>query len=156
MDTARKGDAGLTDSLTQKNIRKDDKRIIALAMLDRLSAELGFVKIEAPAFAESFTKIQNVLIEVMGIISGSGKTLDGGGLAFLNSEISRIGKELSPLKEFILAGANKTEALLHLCRTSARIAETSAVAANAPREVLAFLNRLSLYLFTAARAQKKT
>ncbi|MDR0646468.1 MAG: ATP:cob(I)alamin adenosyltransferase [Elusimicrobiota bacterium] len=155
MENIRKGDIGRTDSLARKNIKKDDKRIIALAMLDRLCAELGFAKTEIPALAESFTKIQNILIEIMGIISGSGKTLSRGGLDFLDLEIGRLGKELPPLKEFILPGNNKAEAILHLCRTCARVAETAAVAANAPQETLAFINRLSLYLFTLARAQRK-
>ena len=141
----RKGDAGLTDSLAQKNIRKDDKRIIALAHLDRLSAELGFAKLEAPALKADLETIQKTLIEIMGIISGTGKKLDPMHLAWLETHTTA-----APLKEFVLPGQNRAEAALHLARTSARLAETACVAAAAPPEVLAYINRLSLYLFYKA------
>jgi len=147
MADSRKGDTGLTDSIAQKNIRKDDKRIIALAHLDRLSAELGFAKLEAPAIKADLENIQKTLIEVMGIISGTGKKLDAKYLLFLEKQSA------APIKEFVLPGVNRAEAALHLARTAARLAETACVAAAAPQEVLAYINRLSLYLFYQAVAQ---
>ena len=132
----------MTDSLAQKNIRKDDKRIIALAHLDRLSAELGLAKLEAPSLRADLENIQKTLIEIMGIISGTGKKLDPKHIAWLEKRTAA-----APLKEFVLPGKTRAEAALHLARTAARLAETACVAANAPEDVLAYINRLSLYLF---------
>jgi len=155
MDNIKKGDRGYTDSLAAKNIKKDDPRVIALARLDRLSTELGMAKLENPALKNQLTAIQAVLIEIMGTISGSGKKLGPRHLDFLDGEISRLKQQLPPLKEFVLPGVNRAEISLHLARTSCRLAETTAVAANTDADILAYINRLSLYLFTLARRAAK-
>ena len=63
---------------------------------------------------------------------------------------------LDPMKTFILPGGSPAGAQLHVARTVARRAERALVRleAEAPVEVshLAYLNRLSDYLFVAARA----
>ena len=151
--TTHKGDLGLTDSIARKDIRKDDKSIIALAHLDRLSAELGLARAQNPALSAQLEGIQLALVELMGIISGSGKKFDGKYLAFLDSQITELKAVSVPFKHFILPGSNTKEAVLHLARTSARLAETACVAASTPQAALAFINRLSLYLFMLALEQ---
>jgi cob(I)alamin adenosyltransferase len=74
----------------------------------------------------------------------------------LEAEIDRMNSELSPLTSFILPGGTAAAAALHVARATVRRAERASVAA--AREValnplaLAYLNRLSDYLFVAARA----
>ena len=63
--------------------------------------------------------------------------------------------ELPPLTRFVLPGGTRTAAALHVARTVCRRAERRAVALAAEVEVepavLAYLNRLSDFLFVAAR-----
>ncbi|MDR0734937.1 MAG: ATP:cob(I)alamin adenosyltransferase [Elusimicrobiota bacterium] len=149
----RKGDAGLTDSLARQNISKSDPRIIALAHLDCLNTELGAAKLACPALAPRLENLQNVLIETMGIISGSGKILDSAHTAALEESINALKTSTPPLKKFVLPGLSHADIALHRARACARLAETACVAAAAPVETLAFINRLSLYLFMEAYAQ---
>ena len=73
----------------------------------------------------------------------------------LEREIDRMNEALEPLRSFILPGGGEGSAHLHLARAIARRAERSAVAAAREKglnpQALIYLNRLSDYLFVAAR-----
>ena len=76
-------------------------------------------------------------------------------VSWLEAEIDSMNEDLRPLTSFILPGGGHFAAALHLARAITRRAERSAVAA--AQEVplnpvaIAYLNRLSDYLFVAAR-----
>ena len=84
-------------------------------------------------------------------------SLTGQDIARPEAEIDALSGSL--LTQFVLPGGDAGAALLHLARTVCRRAERSLVAL--ARETgldagcLAFLNRLSDYLFVAARAQNQ-
>ncbi len=65
-----------------------------------------------------------------------------------------MNESLPPLKSFILPGGSAAAAALHVARATVRRAERAAVAVDAGLNplALAYLNRLSDYLFVAARA----
>jgi cob(I)alamin adenosyltransferase len=69
--------------------------------------------------------------------------------------IDRFEAELPPLRRFILPGGSQAGAALHLARTVCRRAERR-ITALGPDEVdsdlRAYINRLSDFLFVAARA----
>lgn len=71
----------------------------------------------------------------------------------LEEEMDEMDAVLPPLTNFILPGGSKAGAALHSARTIVRRAERSAVVLNEEISpyVLAYLNRLSDYLFIAAR-----
>ena len=74
----------------------------------------------------------------------------------LESEIDRMNADLNPLNSFILPGGSAVASWLHLARTVARRAErnTCLLEQKAPPincHALQFLNRLSDWLFVAAR-----
>jgi cob(I)alamin adenosyltransferase len=73
----------------------------------------------------------------------------------LEAEIDALTSELSPLKNFILPGGVPAAAWLQLCRCVCRRAEREvarlASLEQVPEGALAYLNRLSDFLFTAAR-----
>jgi len=69
----------------------------------------------------------------------------------LERSIDEMEEELPELKSFILPGGGKAGASLHLARTVCRRAERSAVALGARAGILRYLNRLSDWLFVAAR-----
>ncbi len=72
----------------------------------------------------------------------------------LERAIDALNEHLVPLTSFILPGGSAGAAALHVARAVARRAERSvvAMAADANPQALAYLNRLSDYLFVAARA----
>jgi cob(I)alamin adenosyltransferase len=74
----------------------------------------------------------------------------------LEADIDRLYKALQPLKSFILPGGSPAAAALHLARTTARRAERLMVALAEKEKVgpeaLKYINRLSDFLFVAARA----
>jgi cob(I)alamin adenosyltransferase len=73
----------------------------------------------------------------------------------MESEIDLIDSELPTLKQFVIAGENRSSAMLHLSRTICRRAERSlttlARIKKTSPHLLAYLNRLSDLLFTLAR-----
>ena len=79
-------------------------------------------------------------------------------VAWLEGEIDRLNADLAPLTSFILPGGGA--AAIHLARATARRAERAAVALAATQPVnpqaLAYLNRLSDYLFVLARHVNKS
>ena len=82
-----------------------------------------------------------------------------GQVARLEREIDAMNDGLEPLRSFVLPGGSAGAAALHLARAITRRAERSAVAANGSRglnpQALAYLNRLSDWLFVAARHVNK-
>lgn len=75
---------------------------------------------------------------------------------WLEHAIDAVNENLSPLRSFILPGGSEAAARVHVARASARAAERRATALAATDAVnpaaLAYLNRLSDYLFVLARA----
>jgi cob(I)alamin adenosyltransferase len=80
-------------------------------------------------------------------------------VAWLEHEIDSMNIDLAPLTSFILPAGTAGAAALHLARATSRRAERSAVAAAqiVPLNpfALSYLNRLSDYLFVAARRVNK-
>ena len=79
-------------------------------------------------------------------------------VARLESDIDALNAPIPPLKSFVLPGGSAAAAALHLARTVCRRAERLAVRLAAVEgetvspEALAYLNRLSDFLFVASRA----
>jgi len=75
----------------------------------------------------------------------------------LETEIDDLNADLAPLRSFVLPGGHPAAAYLHLARTVARRAERLIVhLRELPDEpvsdaVLAYINRLSDFLFVASR-----
>ena len=77
-------------------------------------------------------------------------------VARLEAAIDRLNADLAPLTSFILPGGDPAAAALHLARAITRRAERTAVATGvASGPVRAYLNRLSDFLFVAARHVNK-
>jgi cob(I)alamin adenosyltransferase len=72
----------------------------------------------------------------------------------LEASIKALGEKMPELKRFVLPGGSVAAAHLHLARAMARRSERSVIAASAEYSVdgsvIAYLNRLSSYLFVAA------
>ncbi len=164
----RKGDAGETGFLGTGRLPKDDIRMQAGGDVDELNAVFGCCLAAdlAPQVAAALRQTQHDLFKLGSAISAAGSdasmavaSLTGQDIARLEAEIDALSGSLPALTQFVLPGGDAGAALLHLARTVCRRAERSLVAL--ARETgldagcLAFLNRLSDYLFVAARAQNQ-
>ena len=78
---------------------------------------------------------------------------------FLEDEIDKLNKDLSKLESFILPGGTRSSSFLHLSRSLVRRAERSIVELDKGEEVnpnvIKYINRLSDFLFVAARFENK-
>jgi len=163
----RTGDDGTTALVGGARRRKDDARVEAIGAVDEANAAVGLARSSLDAASCSLdpllAKIQNDLFDLGADIAApedraSGPTLRiaSARVAWLEGEIDRLNEDLSPLTSFVLPAGTPAASALHLARTYARRAERRAVELAARENVspaaLHFLNRLSDFLFVAARA----
>jgi cob(I)alamin adenosyltransferase len=159
--TGDKGDTRLFDG-TQ--VRKNDLRVEAYGNVDELNSFIG-----AAAASLKDDELQRILQDIQRDLFSVGaeladprqhgkkqkSKLDPSRVLALEETIDRFETELTPLRQFILAGGDPAGAMLHVARTVCRRAERSVVAladniAIDPL-VIEYLNRLSDFLFVMAR-----
>jgi cob(I)alamin adenosyltransferase len=163
----RGGDAGETGRAGGGRVPKDDPAIEAGGEVDELSAQLGFALSmpEVPAeHAEWLRRVQNDLFDLGAELSapaagpGDGGGLDAEDIPWLDEACERLNAGLEPLDSFLLLGGGPPyPAQLQVCRAVCRRAERRLVAAGeAGPAALAYLNRLSDFLFILARSANTT
>jgi len=160
----RAGDRGETSLGDGSRVPKLDCRIGAFGAVDELNSALGVVltATDLPdALRAPLERIQNDLFDV-----GADLCVPFGVTDRLRVEQAAIDRvetlcdefnaDLPALKSFVLPGGTETAARLHMARTICRRAERDALVAEGETGVnplvLAYLNRLSDFLFIAARA----
>lgn len=159
----RAGDGGETSLGDGSRVPKLDCRIGAFGTVDELNSALGVVLAE-PELPERLRGplelVQNDLFDV-----GADLCVPFGVTDRLRVEQSHVDRleafcdefnaELPMLKSFVLPGGTKAAARLHVARTICRRSEREALAADGEHGinplVLSYLNRLSDFLFIAAR-----
>jgi cob(I)alamin adenosyltransferase len=154
----RTGDTGTTGLVDGSRVSKADPLMSAIGDVDEANSAIG-VAIATLAGAEpsdALLTIQNDLFD-LGADLATPPGIDGAlrvlpvQVERLEAAIDALNVDLSPLTSFVLPGGQPAAAALHLARAITRRAERHAVAAGAGGAVLAYLNRLSDYLFVAAR-----
>jgi len=155
------GDTGETGLRGGRRVKKNDPRVAAYGEVDELNSVIGLASSQAPKeFHSTLTQIQNELFIVGAILSaekGDAKagTLTEEAVTRLESEIDRMDGGLPQLTSFILPGGAPAGATLHLARTVCRRAERALCELGEgeyPAIVERYINRLSDFLFTAARS----
>lgn len=158
----RVGDHGETSLFGGVKVGKGDVRIESYGTVDELNSWIGMVR-TMTAGSEIDGELERIQSDLFDI--GAHLASPEGSLRFTGVEASRItdlevaidGMEdaLDPLKNFILPGGVSTSAALHVARTVCRRAERRVVSLGDPSDIggttIAYLNRLSDYLFVAAR-----
>jgi cob(I)alamin adenosyltransferase len=157
----RTGDAGQTSLFGGSRVNKDDPRIEAYGTIDELNSFIGVAR---AAWSDSLPdeelhRVQMDLFDIGAHLAAPGTSrfegVDASRIAQLETGIDAMEAELQPLVNFILPGGSAAAAHLHVARTVCRRAERLVVAlqdeSEPTRSALAFLNRLSDYLFVAAR-----
>jgi cob(I)alamin adenosyltransferase len=154
----RTGDAGSTGLANGARLDKDAPRIRLLGELDELNSHIGVVLAhEVPVELRAcLEEIQHLLFDLGGDLSIPGRcSVLSSHVIWLEEWLDAFNASLPSLKEFVLPGGNLPAAQLHLARTACRRAERSAVAMSRNEDpganTLAFLNRLSDFLFVACR-----
>lgn len=159
------GDDGTTGTLGDGRVSKDSALMEALGALDELNASLGvLVATMRPDFDKkaNITYIQSRLFDI-----GAELASDPEDVRFLVQDLAQeveklesgidfMERTLAPLKAFILPGGTPEAAQCHLARTICRRAERKVIQLGTERQVrgdlLAWLNRLSDWLFVFARS----
>ena len=159
------GDKGETSLLGGQRVSKLDQRVVAGGEIDELNASLGIALAYAPPadVAGGLRRIQSELFELGAWTAGLGTkragppNLSDETVDRLETEMDTMQRQLQPLQHFILPGGAHSAAFLHLSRTISRRVErcildlASAEAGADNPTVLAYLNRLSDWLFVSAR-----
>lgn len=161
----RFGDQGQTRLVDGSCVEKFNPRVRAYGTVDELNSALGValtVIVATPelhSLQEPAVKIQNHLFRVGSLlacanpeISKKLPAVESLHVTFLENEIDQREAALPALTQFILPGGHSSSALLHVARTICRRAERCvAELDSSPKDVLIYLNRLSDWLFVAAR-----
>jgi cob(I)alamin adenosyltransferase len=156
------GDGGTTGLVGGSRVSKTDPRIVAIGEVDEANAFLGAASsalgdedlLKVLAFAQAH------LFEIGAELAspdGRNATVSLEDALTLEASMDQLSEELPPLTHFILPGGSPGSASLHLARSVVRRSERAVLDLQVSAqitvrtEVKVFLNRLSDWLFTAAR-----
>ena len=166
------GDDGTTGLLSGKRVNKDHVRIKAYGTLDELNAWVGMIRnFEIDDNTENtLIKIQNELMIIASQLADDNvskasrlvNTLQPVGqenVEYLEGQIDLINSELPELKNFVIPGGHFIVSYSHLARCACRRAERFISELNqiesVPEIIIAYINRLSDFLFILARKLSK-
>ena len=161
----RTGDSGETSLYGGQRVSKAELRIDAYGTVDELNAWIGMLR-DQPVNkkrTELLIHIQDRLftmgsrlatLDVSGMVSLP--KLEEKDITQLELEIDRMDKTLPPMRSFVLPGGHQAVSTGHVARTVCRRAERLVVTLGRHETIepviLAYLNRLSDYLFVLCRA----
>ena len=167
----RTGDDGSTGLVDGSRIAKHAARMDAIGAVDEANSALGLaaVSLQGASYAADVERIQNDLFDLgadiatpLGEFGGTDfepsemvLRIVASQVDWLETAIDALNADLQPLTSFILPGGSEAAARTHIARASVRRAERAltAMAAEEPTnpQALAYINRLSDYLFVLAR-----
>lgn len=164
------GDSGETALWAGIRVAKDSLRVETLGQVDACSAHVGAALAHGlpTDLADMLARVQDDLYivgcELMAPDrTGSGTRvprLDVDAVPKLERQIDRLTEMVPPLTQFIHPGGTIAAAALHVARAGCRTAERRAheLARSEPvaEQVAVYLNRLSDFLFIAARYANQT
>ena len=165
----RTGDDGTTSLATGERVEKWNLRVESYGAVDETNSAIGVARLHAAGDSDldaMLGRIQNDLFDLGADLATPERDKPLGWTPLriveaqvtrLESEIDQINAAIPPLNSFILPGGSALSAYLHVARTVSRRAErlVAQLAATPDEKVsapaLAYANRLSDFLFVAAR-----
>lgn len=167
----RTGDDGSTGLVDGSRQAKHAARIEAIGAVDEANSAIGLaaVSLAGTDNAQALFRIQNDMFDLgadlatpLGDVGGQDFApsemvlrMVPGQAEWLEQAIDALNERLEPLTSFVLPGGSEAAARVHVARASVRRAERSVTALAAAEPVnpaaLAYINRLSDYLFVLAR-----
>ena len=162
----RTGDDGTTGLVDGSRSAKNAPRMVAIGDVDEANSLIGVAAVHAAGdMLARLRTLQNDLFDLGADLATPGDDFEPGEMtlrvtaqqvARLEAEIDAMNAALAPLTSFILPGGSALAAALHVARSAVRRAERAAVGAAEAVSLnplaLVYLNRLSDWLFVAARA----
>ncbi len=158
-----KGDDGKTNLFhCDQRLSKSSQAAEALGSLDEINSFLGWCKLKSSGeVALQIASVQDNLFSIQAQVAGAEKFVTSSDVAELESWIAKIEKGLPEIRTFIISGGSELSAMFDFARTLARRTERRVVAVFEAKEVdlkpetLAYLNRLSSFLYALARQANK-
>lgn len=163
----RTGDDGTTGLVDGSRTAKHAARMEAIGAVDEANSAIGLAvaALGGSEHAALLTRIQNDLFDLGADLATPGEDFTPsdmvlrivpGQASWLEQAIDELNENLPALKSFILPGGSEAAARVHIGRAGTRRAERAMTALAASQPVnpaaLAYINRLSDYLFVLARA----
>ena len=163
----RTGDDGTSGLVDGSRAPKYSARFEAIGAVDEANSAIGVAAVAAEGAARAaLVRIQNDLFDLGADLATPGEDFAPSEMVlrivpaqveWLEQAIDALNENLAPLNSFILPGGSEAAARTHIARAGTRRAERSMVALVAEEPVnpaaLAYINRLSDYLFVLARHQ---
>lgn len=164
----KKGDDGTTGLLSGKRVNKHHIRIKAYGTVDELNAWVGMirnfktdkntdntlVKIQQELMTIASQLADDTAFEVSKLVKVL-EPIDKENVKFLEDQIDLINNDLPELKNFVIPGGHVAVSYAHLARCTCRRAERFITELNeienSPKTILAYINRLSDFLFILSR-----
>lgn len=159
--TGDKGDTGLIGG---KRVKKNSNRVNAYGTIDELNSLIGYI---ISQLTENDRVLKRELIEIQHNLFDCGTDLadiDGkltskvteATVQNLEATIDDYADKAPLIESFVLPGGHPIASLLHMARTVARRTERHIVTLESEeainQQVVVYMNRLSDYLYAAARA----
>ena len=166
--STKTGDTGKTGLFGGQRISKNSNRLHAYGTVDELNSILGVVLSEPGIPMEVMENLENVQRMLFTVGADLATPYDSSlqvdrlpetAIEELEKHGHELEEQLEQLTHFVLPGGSRIGALLHQARTVCRRAERWIVALEEKDEVndhvRVYINRLSDYLFLAARLVNK-
>jgi len=156
----RKGDKGLTSLYSEKggdwSVAKNSERVELLGGVDEVVSFLGIIKAstKSPKLKKVLSRVQEELLLINSIVAGANLSFTKEKLTELERLIDQKEAKLPVLKNFIIPGESLVSAQLHYARSLVRKVERKAYFLRDDERfslILAYINRLSDFLFMLAR-----
>ena len=154
----RTGDQGSTGLANGTRVLKTSLRVEAMGAIDELNSWIGVLASHAipEALQEPLSRIQHTLFDLGAeLCLPEQRRLSVDASTALEQSLDELNADLPYLKEFILPGGSPAASFAHLARSVCRRAEICLwrLHAEAPGnpDLLSYINRLSDWLFVAAR-----
>tara|TARA_X000000950_G_scaffold35695_2_gene38202 strand:- start:42596 stop:43183 length:588 start_codon:yes stop_codon:yes gene_type:complete len=162
------GDDGTTGLLSGKRVSKHHVRIKAYGTVDELNVWVGMlrnfksdkdtqdtlIKIQQELMTMGSQLADDAAFEVSKLVNIL-EPIDEENVLFLENQIDKLSNALPELKNFVIPGGHQAVSYTHLARCTCRKAERFITELNqvesVPEIIIAYINRLSDYLFVLSR-----
>lgn len=160
----RTGDSGMTSLVGGQRVPKTHLRLEAYGTVDELNSQLGLLLtyLDDASDRDVLLAVQNQLFVICSELATADEDLKARRSGVIEDDVRWMEAAIDAAEEgqpgwrgFILPGGTRGAAVAHVCRTVCRRAERRIHALAAEAEVnpllLAYVNRLSDYLFALAK-----
>lgn len=160
------GDKGQTSLFDNKRVDKDDLRVESYGTIDELNTLLGLSKnfIDDSNISNFIHQIQRKLFDVGAELATEDESrrpvvIKEEDVIFLEKQIDKYVERIKKPDRFIIPGAGKASAFLHVARTVCRRAErriiTLSKETNINPHLIKYVNRLSDLIYILARCTEE-